>query len=223
MKKQALVIGLGQFGMALARSLSARGVEVMAIDSKEDRIRAAAAFTADAVCFDATDELALAQTSPGRRDVCVCAIGDEAREASIVVTALLRQMGARLVVARATDPLHERILRLVGAHQVVNPERAFGERLSTRLLHTGVVDEVPLGEDLLITELRTPSACVGHTLAELNLPRKLAITVIAIRKGESPTVSFPDPQQRLERDDILIVVARPGAVDKFMDQFEHAQ
>lgn len=216
MRKQAIVVGLGQFGMALAQSLAARGVDVMAIDSKEERVRTAATFTADAICFDATDEVALSQTSPQRRDVCVCAIGDEARESSIIVTALLRQMGARLVVARATDPLHERILRLVGAHQVVNPERAFGERLSTRLLHTGVIDEVSLGDDLLITEFEVPASCVGKDLATLALPRKWEITVIAVRRKDSQTVSLPDPKEELETGDILIVVARAGAVDKFL-------
>jgi trk system potassium uptake protein TrkA len=220
MKKQAIVIGLGQFGMALAQSLASRGVDVMAVDAKEERVRTAAAFTADAICFDATNEVALAQTSPQRRDVCVCAIGDESRESSIIVTALLRQMGAPMVVARATDPLHERILRLVGAHQVVNPERAFGERLSTRLMHTGVIDEVPLGEDLLITELQVPESCVGRDLAALELPKKLAITVIAIRKVGSQAVVLPNPKEQLERGDILIVVARPGAVDKFLNRNE---
>lgn len=216
MRKQAIVVGLGQFGMALAQSLAARGVDVMAIDSKEERVRTAATFTADAICFDATDEVALSQTSPQRRDVCVCAIGDEARESSIIVTALLRQMGARLVVARATDPLHERILRLVGAHQVVNPERAFGERLSTRLLHTGVIDEVSLGDDLLITEFEVPASCVGKDLATLALPRKWEITVIAVRRKDSQAVSLPDPKEEFETGDILIVVARAGAVDKFL-------
>jgi trk system potassium uptake protein len=218
MKKQAVVIGLGQFGMALAQSLSARGVDVMAIDTKEERVRTAATFTADAICFDGTDEVALAQTSPQRRDVCVCAIGDESRESSIIVTALLRQMGAPLVVARATDPLHERILRLVGAHQVVNPERAFGERLATRLMHTGVIEEVPLGEDLLITEIEVPQTCIGRTLEELALPRKHAMTVIAIRSRATQAVTLPESKQRLERGDILIVVGRPGTVDKFLDR-----
>lgn len=127
MKKQAIVIGLGQFGMSVARALSERGVDVLAVDIAEERVRVAAGFAAEAACFDAMDTDALARTSPERREVCICAIGDEAKEASIICTALLRQMGAPRVIARANDDLHERILKLVGAHQVVNPERAFGE------------------------------------------------------------------------------------------------
>jgi trk system potassium uptake protein TrkA len=215
-KKQAIVIGLGQFGMALARSLSERDVEVMAVDLREDKVRLAAAFAASAVRFDATDETALSQASPAQRDLCVCAIGDEAREGSIICTALLRQMGAPTVVARATDPVHERILRLVGAHLVVNPERAFGERLATRLLYSEVIDEVPLGADLVITELHLPAAFVGKTLAELGLPRKYQVTVAAIRR--SGDVRSPNPTEPLHGEDILVLVAPPGAVPKLMDR-----
>jgi trk system potassium uptake protein len=215
-KKQAIVIGLGQFGMSLSRALSERGMEVMAIDLDEERVRTASSFAASAVAFDATDEAALGRSAPERRDVAVCAIGDEAREASIICTALLRQMGAPYVVARATDAMHERILRLVGAHEVVNPERAFGERLATRLLYTGVIDEVPLGDDLIITELEVPSAFVGRSLLELALPKKHQLTVVAIRRKTEPGITLPSPGAKLDKDDVLVVVAPPGAVAHLM-------
>ncbi|MCZ7684848.1 MAG: TrkA family potassium uptake protein [Sandaracinaceae bacterium] len=157
------MIGLGQFGLALATSLTRKGVEVLAVDSREERVRVAASVVAEAVCFDATDEAALARANPSRRDLCVCAIGNEAREASIIATALLRQMGAKRVVARATDPLHERILRLVGADEVVNPEQAFGDRYATRLMYATVLDEIELGEDLVLTELKPPRASSAAT------------------------------------------------------------
>ena len=217
MKKQAIVVGLGQFGLALVRSLSQRGVEVLAVDENEERVRAAAPLAASAVCFDATDEAALGRAAPARRDLTVCAIGDESREASIICTALLRQMGARHVVARATDELHERILRLVGAHEVVNPERAFGERFATRLLYRSVIDEVPLGEDLVITEIRPPKAFVGRTLVELALPRHYGITVVATRR-EQQGVSTPNPHEKLSSVEILLVVAAPGAVGAMMEK-----
>lgn len=212
MKRQAVVVGLGQFGMALARSLADDGVEVLAVDQREDRVNTAASFTAEAARFDATDERALAQTSPTKRDVCVCAIGDESKEASIICTALFRQMGARRIVARATDALHHRILLLVGAHEVVNPEQEFGERYAARLLYGGIIDEIPLGRDLAITELKTPKSFCGKTLADLALPKKYGITVIAVRHGTGKEVSMPAPLETLKPDDVLVVVARPGVV-----------
>lgn len=214
MRKQALVIGLGQFGMALARSLSERGVEVLAVDANERLVQTASAFAAEAVAFDATDEESLVRAGAARRDLCVCAIGGEARDAAIIVTALLRQMGAPYIAARATDDLMERILRLVGAHEVINPERAYGERLANRLLHTGIIDEIQLGPDLILTELRPPAALVGRNLAELALPRRFEVTVVAIRRmvGGRGKVVRLSPTEPLQAEDILVVVAPPGAV-----------
>lgn len=217
MKKQAIVIGLGQFGMATARALADRGVEVMAIDRREERVRLVANVVAEAVCFDASEEEALSATCPERRDVCVCAIGDEAREASIICTALLRQMGAPRVIARANDDLHARILLLVGAHRVVNPERDFGERFANQILHESITGELPLGENLVITEFAPPAAFQGKTLLELELPKRFAVTVVAVRRAEQ-SVILPRADLRVDAGDSLVVVAREGAVSKLFDR-----
>jgi trk system potassium uptake protein TrkA len=148
----------------------------------------------------------------------LCAIGDEAKEASIICTALLRQMGARRVIARANDDLHARILTLVGAHHVINPEREFGERFANQILHEGIKGELPLGDDLLITEAESPVAFVGHTLGQLQLPRRFGVTVIAVRKPGQRTVVLPDPQIPLAEKDVLVVVAREGAVARMMER-----
>jgi trk system potassium uptake protein len=146
----------------------------------------------------------------------VCAIGDEATEASIICTALLKQMGARRLVARTNNALHERILRLVGADAVVDPEREFGERYANLLMHEGVMGELPLGGDLVITELRVPEAFVGRSLIELALPRNFNVTVVAVRRPDAPSVLLPDPKEAFSRDDILVVVSQPDAVSKML-------
>lgn len=218
MRKQAIVIGLGQFGMSLARSLADKGVEVLAVDRQQQVVDAASEFAAEAICFDATDEEALGRTSPDRRDLAICAIGDESREASILVTALLRQMGAPEIVSRATDTLHERILRLVGAHEVVNPERAFGDRYAGRLVYGRVLEEIPLGPELLVTELELPQAFAGRSLAELGLPRRFGVTVVAVRRDDADGVILPAPNAPLDEADILVVVAKPGAVAELLER-----
>ena len=218
MQRQALVIGLGQFGMSVARALVQRHVEVLAIDIKEDRVRAASAFVTDAACFDAMDETALARTSPERRDVCLCAIGDEAKEASIICTALLRQMGAGRVIARSNDDLHARILTLVGASHIVNPEREFGERFANQILHEGIRGELHLGEGVLISEIAVPPAFVGKTLGTLKLPRRFGVTVVALRKGSSGAVVMPGADLRFDPGDVMVVVAKETAVSHMMEQ-----
>jgi trk system potassium uptake protein len=217
-KKQAIVIGLGQFGMALSRSLTERGVEVLAVDTSEERVRLAASFVTEAACFDGTDEQALIRTGPERREVCVCGIGDEARDASIICTALLRQMGAKKIVARANTDVHARILQLVGAHHVVNPEREFGERFASQLLHESIIGELPLGEDLLITELKTPTSFVGRAIDSLPLTRRYGVTIVAIRRKAQARVLMPEPREKLLADDVLIVVSKQGAVSQLIER-----
>jgi trk system potassium uptake protein TrkA len=217
MSKQAIVIGLGHFGMSVARALSERGAEVLAVDSAEPRVRVAAGFAAEAACFDATDTDALARSSPERRDVCICAIGDESREASIICTALLRQMGAGRVIARANDDLHSRILYLVGAHQVVNPERAFGERFARQIMFESVLGEMPLGESLRIAEIRPPAAYVGKTLADLRLPSRHGVTVVAFRRAGTNDVTMPDPNTEIAGNDVLVVVSDEKGIDRLLE------
>jgi len=216
-QQQAIVIGLGQFGTAVARTLTERGVEVLAIDSAPERVQAIAEHVAEAMCCDATDLDALLQSAPARRDVSICAIGDENKEASIICTALLRQAGARRVIARANDDVHARILTLVGAHQVINPERAFGERFASQIVHEGIKGEMLLGEGVLLNEVETPAAFAGKTLGELRLPNRFGVTVVAVRRHATGEVVLPNVDTRLEPGDVIVLVARQGAVARMME------
>ena len=216
MTKQALVIGLGRFGVSVAKALRDRGVEVLAADLDENRVRAAVDAVTDAMVLDATNAEALGRLAPDRRDICICALGDDSIHASILCTALMREMGGRRVIARASDPMHARVLRRVGAHEVIDPLRDFGTRFATHLMHENILGELPLGPDLVITEMRPTPSMVGRTLAELNLPRQTGITVVGIRTGNTK-VALPQPQQPLAETDVLIVVSRPGAIDVLIE------
>jgi trk system potassium uptake protein TrkA len=217
MKKQGIVIGLGQFGLSLARALTERQVEVLAVDLREDLVQEASAFVAEAVRFDATDEAALFQTVPSRRDVAICAIGPESREASIICTALLRQMGAPRVIARASDALHERILKLVGAHDVVNPEKEFGQRYANSLAYHHVQGELPLGQGLVITELKATPTMLGRSLEKLALPRRFGVTVVAVRNISDGSITLPRGDLVINENDVLVLVSRPNAVPQMME------
>lgn len=217
-RQQVLVIGLGQFGMALAQALARQGAEVIAVDQRQERVQAAAETIDEVVVLDAMDEAALARLRPAARDLCVCAIGGEHREGSIVVTALLHQMGAPRIVARATDPMHERILALVGAHEILNPERIVGEQLATRLANRGVHSVLPLGEDLAIVEVSPPPPALGRTLAELALPRRHQLNVLAVRRtqaGGGARLLLPSAELRLASGDVLVVAGPRGAAEAY--------
>lgn len=215
MRRQALVIGLGQFGMGLARSLIDKGFEVLAVDIDADRIAHVNAF-AEGLQFDATDIDALARLTPDQRDVCICAIGDEDREASIICTALLKQLNAKRIVARAGDAVHARILQLVGATEVVNPERDFGERFAMRLLSDQVIGELHLGSGLVLAEIEVPEIFAAKTLAELRLPNRFSVTVVATKLLDEPDVKPPGPDTVLNRGDLMLVVGTRHAVSEML-------
>jgi trk system potassium uptake protein TrkA len=148
----------------------------------------------------------------------VCAIGDDSRDASIICTALLRQMGARRVIARANDDVLARILSLVGAHEVVNPEAEFGERFANRLTYEHVLGELSLGPDLVLTELRSPPSFVGRTLAELRLPSRFGLTVVAVRVESLQSVLLPDPSRPVGDGDVLVVVSKRSDIGRMMER-----
>lgn len=219
MPQQILIIGLGQFGMSLARTLSEKGAEVLAVDVKRALVEEAAAFVAEAVVIDATDETELARLEPRKRDSAVCAIGDDSKESSIICTALLRQMGAPVVIARANDKMHQRILHLVGAHQVINPEQEFGKRFANRLLYRDIVVDTNLGEDLHLTEIRIQPGMIGKTLMELSLPKRFGVMVVGIRRGDPERVLQPSPHDSLKAEDNLIIVSAESAIPKLTKVF----
>ena len=220
MAQQFLIVGLGQFGMSLSRTLSEKGAEVLAVDVNPSLVEEAAAFVTEAMVVDATDEDELARLEPRKRDVAVCAIGDEAKESSIICATLLRQLGAPLVVARANDKMHQRILQLVGAHQVVNPEQEFGKRFANRLLYRDIVVDTILGEDLHLTEIRILPGMVGKTLLHLALPKRYGVMVVGIRRGSPARVVQPSADESLQADDHLIIVSCESAIAKLTKEFE---
>jgi trk system potassium uptake protein TrkA len=220
MPEQILIIGLGQFGMSLARTLSEKGAEVLAVDVNSALVEEAATFVAEAVLIDATDEVELARLEPSKRDSAVCAIGDDSKESSIICTALLRQMGAPVVIARANDKMHHRILKLVGAHQVINPEQEFGKRFANRLLYRDIVVDTNLGEDLHLTEIRIQPGMIGKTLLELALPKRFGVMVVGIRRGDPAKVLQPSPHDSLQAEDNLIIVSSESAIPKLTKGFQ---
>jgi len=216
MAQQILIIGLGQFGMSLARTLSEKGAEVLAVDVQKSLVEEAAAFVTEAVIANAADETELARLEPGRRDSAVCAIGDDSREASIICTALLRQMGVPVIISRANDVVHQRILQLVGAHQIVNPEHEFGKRFANRLLYKHVITDTNIGESLHLTEILVQPTMIGKTLIDLALPKRFGIVVVGIRRGIEGKIHQPSPASPLLADDHLIIVSRESAIAEFI-------
>ena len=213
MSIQVLIIGLGQFGMSLARTLSEKGAEVIAADSDKEIVEEAASFLDDAICLDATDETAVARLCPKERDVVICAIG--AREPSILTTAILKQMGCENIIARATDKIHERILKAVGAKSVINPDAEYGRKFAYKILFRNIIND-ETSENIQLLEINVLPFMAGKNLIELALPNKYGIIVAAIKKENKLTRPFPN--EVLEEKDKLLLVCTEDAIAKMIEE-----
>jgi len=172
MKEQILIIGLGQFGMSLARNLAEKDFDVIAVDMNQKLVNEASNFVTDAICIDAIDEVSLSKLSPKDRDMVICTIG--AKEASILTVALLKQMGCENIIARASETIHARILKAIGAKRVVNPEYEYGKKFANKILMKSIFVENTSNElDLL--EIPVQSYMFDNDLIELKLPDNLKI------------------------------------------------
>lgn len=206
------VIGLGQFGRAVARSLAAQDQPVLAVDQDLEIVEEFDTVVDAAVQADATDEEVIEGLRLPRMSCVIVAIGVNSMEASIMTTALLAEKEVPRIVSRAINGLHERILRAVGAHEVVNPEREMGARLARRLAQPSIVDQLDLGEAEL-AEVEAPEAFVGRTLADLDLRRAHGVSVMAIRRGDDVEPN-PRADETIESGDILVVIGSTEHVNR---------
>ena len=203
--KSFLVIGLGRFGTAVAQELSALGQEVLALDVDAENVQHISDQVTQAIQGDAQDEAVLRSVGARNFDCCVVAIGAD-MVASILITVMLKELGAKYIVAKAMTPIHARVLERVGADRVVLPEIDMGQRLAQRLVRTNVVDYIGVSEDFSIVEIHPPKSWVGHSLGKLGVRARHQINVLAIRHGEGGHVDVnPKPDQVMGQDGLLIV------------------
>jgi len=214
MAQEYVVIGLGSFGKALVEALSGLGASVLAIDIDPAAVQVVSdELDVVAVRADATDESALRELEVQQMDCAVVALGVEAKDASILTTALLAQLGVPQIVARSLGSLHSRVLRAVGAHQVVYPEEEMGRRLARQLATPAVLDRLELGEEAILAEVEAPESFMGKSLADIDIRRRFSVTVVALRRGEKVIASI-DPRRRFRSGDVMVVLGNSEAIEK---------
>lgn len=215
--KSFLVIGLGRFGAAVAQELSALGQEVLALDIDEENVQHISDQVTQAIQGDAQDEAVLRSVGARNFDCCVVAVGAD-MEASILITVMLKEMGAKYIVAKAMTPIHARVLERVGADRVVLPEIDMGQRLAQRLARTNVVDYIGVSDEFSIVEIHPPKSWVGNSLGKLGVRAKHQINVLAIRHGEGGQVDVnPKPDKVIGPDDLLIVIGTNEQVNSVVE------
>ena len=188
--KSILVIGIGRFGYHLIDQLSKAGDEILAIDSSEERIEPILGMVTSSLIGDTTNESFVRSLGVENFDVCFVAIGDDF-QASIETTSLLKECGARYVVARASRSVHEKFLLRNGADAGVFPEKQLAEWAAIRWCSGRVIDYLDYPGDFSIFEIEVPKSWIGKSLAELSIRNKLHLNVLSIRRDSKQIVEFP--------------------------------
>ncbi|SFF08478.1 trk system potassium uptake protein TrkA [Paenibacillus algorifonticola] len=205
-KKQYAVIGIGRFGLSVASSLTDMGFEVLAIDTSEDRVQDAVNHVTHAVVADSTDEEALRALGIRNFDVVVVAIGQDI-QSSILTTLILKDMGVGLIIVKAQNELHGKVLSRIGADKVVYPERDMGLRVAHHLISPNILDYIEISEDYSIIEIKAPEAMIGKSLKQLDIRAKFKCNVMAIKTGSNMNIA-PYADDLIRDIDILVIVGK---------------
>ena len=178
--KSVLIIGLGRFGRHAAMKLNEMNHQVLAVDTSEERLNDALSFVTSAQIGDATSEAFLSSLGVSDFDACIVAIGDDF-QSSLEATSLLKELGARHVIARASTGVQEKFLLRNGADEVVYPEKQLANWTAIRCTSDHILDYVDLDGDWAIFELEAPEHWWGKTVLDLDIRRKFGINVLGVR------------------------------------------
>lgn len=213
--KKVAVIGLGRFGLNLVKALSLKkDVEIMAIDTNEAIVNEAKDYATQPLVMDATNKDNLLAIGIAEMDYVVVCPGPSL-EPSIMIVHILRELGVGHIIAKALSVDHEKILRLVGATEIVFPERDEAQKLALQINSPNLIDYIPLQSGFVIQEIAAPDAFVGKTLIEVDLRKKFRLTVLAI-KSIIPDVTTINPggDVIIKESDILIVFGENPDIER---------
>lgn len=209
-KKQFAVIGLGRFGGSVARTLSVLGHEVLGIDNNDDVVQELSNDLTHVVALDIHDEIALRSQGLHNFDSVVVAIGDT--EASLLVTLMLKDFGVENVIVMATGLMHGRMLKKIGANQVIYPHSDMGKRVAYRLAAANVVDFIDL-DGLRVIEIEAPPMLIGKSLKDSGLREKYDVNALAV-KTRKETLVPPPPDMIIGKDDIVVLIGKNESLKK---------
>ena len=202
--KSILLIGLGRFGRHIAIKLDELHHQVMAVDKEDTRVDAVLPFVTNAQIGDATNEDFLSSLGVGNFDVCIVAIGDNFQN-SLEVTSLLKELGARMVVSRASRDVHAKFLLRNGADEIVYPERQLADWVAIRYSADHILDYVELDEEHAIFEISIPREWIGKTIGQLDIRKKYDINIMALKTNDIMNLKISSDTQLLKGSTMLVL------------------
>ena len=208
--KNILIIGLGRFGRHVAMKLNELNHQVMAVDSSEERLNDALDFVTSGQIGDATNEAFLSSLGVSDFDACIVAIGDDF-QSSLETASLLKELGARHVIARAATGVQEKFLLRNGADQVVYPEKQLANWTAIRCTSDHILDYVDLEGDWAMFEVEVPQDWWGRTVVQLDIRRKYGINILGVRVNGAMSMNVT-PDTSLPPGSSVLVLGQEKAI-----------
>ena len=211
--KQYAVIGLGNFGNNLAMSLSKKGHQVLVMDIDKDRVDAIQDSVTDAIVGDIRNKKMLAEFISASFDAVIVSIGQNL-EGSILATHYLKEMKVKYIIVKAINEDHAELLKIMGADEIIFPEKDMAEWLSKRLTVPDLLEHIPLTSEFSIVELSAPEKFFGKSLNDLKLRTKYNVLVIAVKDVMRDSfILMPDANYKILPDNILVIMGRSNDID----------
>ena len=210
--KSILLIGLGRFGKHIAIHLNQLGHQVMAVDNVEERVESALPFVTNAQIGDSTNADFLESLGIRNFDVCIVAIGNDF-QSSLETTSLLKELGAKLVVARAARDVQEKFLLRNGADEVVYPEKQLAKWTAIRYSADHILDYIELDEDHAMFEIPVPQNWAGRSIGQIDIRKKYNINIMGVKRGGKLELSL-SPDMVLTEGSTMLVLGRNKDLQK---------
>ena len=229
-----VIIGLGQFGKALALYLSDSGYEVTVLDMKESVVEEIKNHVADAHIGDATDMRVLRRMDlVGEETYVIVAVG-ECCERNILITAQLKELGVKHLYARSVNELHGKVLKLIGISDLFRVEDVAARQLADRFINEGLMRLRRIDATHSLADVRLPEEWIGKTLQEVNMRKQYRINLLTVRRGklietsnddvlsqpEQPVIDTPEPGMQFQQDDVLVIFGKDDDLTAFVKKFD---
>lgn len=223
-----IIIGMGNFGAYLAMRLTEMGHEVIGVDNNENRTELIKDKVTHVVTLNATDPQAVKNLPARDTDVVIIAIGEDVG-ASILSTAIFKQLQAKRIIARAINSLHETVIRSIGVDEIIHPEEETADRLSKRLQMKGVLDSLQISDEYNIVEVKLPKRYVGMRVSEADIRKEFYLNILTVIKMEDKTnllgiktkekrvIGVITPEYMLEEGDLLLLFGKIKNIQEFLN------
>ena len=212
--KSILIIGLGRFGRHMAKKFSEQNNDVMAIDINEERINNVLSVVTNALIGDATNERFMETIGVRDFDLCVVAIGDNV-QSSLETTALLKDLGAKFILARASRDVHAKFLLRNGADDVIYTEKETAERLAVKYGSDNIFNYIELNDEYSIYEIAVPSSWLNKSILKVNVRSKYGISILATKQGNN-IFPLPKPEHVFTDSESLMILGKNEDVSRFI-------